>query len=541
MPNAIDLYSGIGGWALGLKMANIDVVKSYEWWSEANTTHNNNFDTTNEEINIRELTKKSLPRPGSIDFIVGSPPCTQFSFANRGGNGDINDGLLDIRKFLEVIRYLRPKAWAMENIPRVAKILNTELGIGGSLHEFRNIVPNIIVVNIADYGVPQNRIRMIAGNFPVELFQSYTKRIPKLTLGDIINSLNVNPVIDPIYGNKITKELLIDHEKETPLNMEEERMNRSAKTFHPVYNKMNFPDRLNKPSRTVTATCTRVSRESIVVDDEIHTNQYRRLTIRERASIQSFPVSFQFYGNSYSSRIKMIGNAIPPLLTYYIANSMLGTRTEKIKLPREIGYIHQIPKTLPKEVFPEINGKNYSMTRKFKSAIPNLRFGSGVRFELENRFDNGYVYWNVNFIYGNSKEIMTIDLDKNLFNKVVSRLDHYTVANLDEVFLKDMKSIHGLNSADLQYIWCHKKIGVGPYEITDKLGTIADSILKKIDETDVSDDILQLLQEGRFFQNKSNICNTKYINNSKQIFVGLLIGSWFNSRLDLKIQTPLPK
>lgn len=86
---AIDLYSGIGGWTLGLKMSSIDVVASYEWWSEANNTHNMNFDTLNKDINIRTMPFDMLQKPGTIDFIVGSPPCTQFSFANKGGGGNL--------------------------------------------------------------------------------------------------------------------------------------------------------------------------------------------------------------------------------------------------------------------------------------------------------------------------------------------------------------------------------------------------------------------------------------------------------------------
>ena len=42
---AIDLYAGIGGWSLGLKLAGIEVVKSYEWWQPAIDTHNGNHQT----------------------------------------------------------------------------------------------------------------------------------------------------------------------------------------------------------------------------------------------------------------------------------------------------------------------------------------------------------------------------------------------------------------------------------------------------------------------------------------------------------------
>ena len=152
--NAIDLYSGIGGWTMGMKLSGINNVASYEWWHEANLTHNLNFKTNHEEIDIRKINPKELDFGKTIDFVVGSPPCTQFSYANKGGNGDINDGLVDIRKFLDIVEHLNPKYWAMENVPRVAGILEKELEFGGSLVRYKKLVKTIMIVDSADYGVP---------------------------------------------------------------------------------------------------------------------------------------------------------------------------------------------------------------------------------------------------------------------------------------------------------------------------------------------------------------------------------------------------
>ena len=74
---AIDLYSGIGGWTLGLKMSTVENVASFEWWSDANHTHNMNYGTDHEEVDIRQLELKSLPEPGTIDLVLGSPPCSE--------------------------------------------------------------------------------------------------------------------------------------------------------------------------------------------------------------------------------------------------------------------------------------------------------------------------------------------------------------------------------------------------------------------------------------------------------------------------------
>lgn len=69
---AIDFYSGVGGWSLGLGLAGIEVVASYEWWKTANRTNElNNHHPTN-TVDIRLLSLDSLPV--GIDVVVGSPP-----------------------------------------------------------------------------------------------------------------------------------------------------------------------------------------------------------------------------------------------------------------------------------------------------------------------------------------------------------------------------------------------------------------------------------------------------------------------------------
>src|SRR6185312_10956667 len=146
---AIDLYSGVGGWSLGLALAGIDVVASYEWWAPANNTNNANNGHKTFEVDIRKLPLASLPK--SIDLVVGSPPCTQFSFSNRGGKGNVADGLKDVETFLEVVDYLRPKAWAMENVPRVSKILAAAFQKGGVFERFKHLKPQILVVDMSEY------------------------------------------------------------------------------------------------------------------------------------------------------------------------------------------------------------------------------------------------------------------------------------------------------------------------------------------------------------------------------------------------------
>lgn len=518
---AIDLYSGIGGWTLGMKMSSVENVESFEWWSEANLTHNLNFGTDHEEVDIRKLSLESLPEPGTINFVLGSPPCTQFSYANRGGNGDIADGLKDIHKFLEVVNYLKPKYWAMENVPRVSNILKRELGIGGQLYKFRQLFTVNTIVNSADYGVPQSRKRMIAGNFPFELFNAYKVAIPTRTLQEVLDALTKDIIIDPIFGIELSAGEVTDNYHEDSLSPEEERINREAKTYHPVYNKMSFPDQVTRPSRTVTATCTRVSRESIIVKDERNPKKYRRLNIRERALVQSFPITYQLHGKSFSSRFKMIGNAIPPLLAYYVLQSMLETPVKELKAPSEVAYKHK-PASVADPVKMDTAGSKYPAKRNFKFAVPHLRFGSGVRFDLSNSFQEGKVEWRIAFYYGNSKKIKSLSLNEEVLSATLEYLDF----SIREAIQKELQQLDWLfddfDSAILQKVWCKKEKGLHPFEIIDQLGKVA----KKLVDRFFPEPSVELSELAHVILHEE--INQKLARYSNLIIVGFIVGSWGN-------------
>lgn len=528
---AIDLYSGIGGWTLGLKMAGIEVISSYEWWKDANNTHNKNFGTNHIEKDIRQLDLESdLPAPENVDFVVGSPPCTQFSFANRGGNGDLADGLIDIYKFLEVVDYLKPKYWAMENVPRVAGILRSEIQEGRSLSKFKHLFDGeygtIEVYDSSEFGVAQNRRRMIAGNFPRNLFESYRQTTPERHLGDIIDTLSRNDTIDPNYGHSIPN--LTDHIHESPLTDEERRMNHDAKAYHPVYNKMSFPDRLDRPSRTVTALCTRVSRESIIVPES---NGFRRLTVRERGCIQSFPADYQFYSNSYGGKLKMIGNAVPPMLTYYLAKSMLETPLENIKPPKSEKLIKDNTDNLPKFFEPDLQGSKFSWSRSFWLAVPGLRFGSGVRFELRNLSNKEIekTFWWVNFHYGNSKKMKQLSLTRERFDEVRESLILLDIEIEDKIsgFIRFVESV---DVDGLQQNWTNKdRSKNSPIWLVDRLGEFADDLIYTLKEIH-SDKHGKLAELTEIILRNGNgeLDNKKLVDFPEIVLSGMLIGSIFN-------------
>lgn len=541
---AIDLYSGIGGWTLGFKMAGIEVASSYEWWKDANNTHNKNFGSTHNERDIRKLRLEDLPNPDNIEFVIGSPPCTQFSYANRGGNGDIADGLIDIHKFLEVVEYLNPRYWAMENVPRVANILKREIQEDGSLYRFAHLFANdgIRVYDSSDFGVPQKRKRMIAGNLPFDLLESYKNFTPTLTMGDILEALNGDTITDPIYGTVLSREELTDHIKEIPLSAEEARINGDAKSYHTVYNKMSFPDRWEKPSRTITALCTRVSRESIIVEDE--EGDLRRLTVRERGCLQSFPINYQYYSNSYGGKLKMIGNEVPPVLTFYIAQSMLETDVENLILPNQANNPIVIPDELPIIHNPDNRGAKYSWSRSFWLAVPGLRFGSGVRFELRNYHDkrDKSSSWRMNFFYGNSKNIKKKELDLYLFGRgstIINELNDNSLNTLIQEFIVFCEAIDILG---LQQNWTNKdRERNNPIDLIDRIGEFSSSFKNVLEKEHISQTTLLNFIEGELKNEEGKIENKKLSDEPIKVFIGLILGSCFNAIMEGKrVQLEFP-
>jgi DNA (cytosine-5)-methyltransferase 1 len=517
---AIDLYSGIGGWTLGMKLSGIENIASFEWWEEANKTHNYNFKTDHKEINIREIdVTRDLIFEDKIDFVVGSPPCTQFSFANKGGNGNIEDGLIDIYKFLEVVEHLKPTYWAMENVPRVASILEKELLIGGSLERFRHLVKVITIVDCSQYGVPQSRKRMVAGDFPFYLFDSYKKTILKKTLGDVISALSQESIVDPNYGYKEERLNVTELENESDLTVEEERINRDSKTYHPVYNKMAFPENLDKPSRTVTATCTRVSRESIIVKSR---TGYRRLNVRERGVVQGFPITYQFYGKTLSAKFKMIGNAVPPLLTYYLFQSMQNTSILDLKHPDESPYTHKKPEHPTFQSKLDVPSRKYSDKRRFQFAIPNLRFGSGVRFELSNYPSDFNTKWSFKFFYGNSKNIKEIVLDRTMKDK----LGKIVNTTHNHVFTECAEKINGryekFKSENIQEVWTSTEVNREVFDFIDDIGECVKTIIQE-----ASFDCV----DNRLLESILNEKNKKLLENSDKVITGLYFLSTLNTEI----------
>ena len=529
---AIDLYCGVGGWSLGLELSGIRVVEGIDISPTAVETYAKNLGGNVRECDMRSLELASLPL--DVDVVVGSPPCTQFSYSNKGGSGDLVDGMVDLRAFLAAVAHVRPRFWIMENVPRVARIIEAEMSTGGELVEFAHLVDSVRVVDLSEFGLPQRRKRCIVGRFPEELLLSYRARTPSLTLRNVIGSFGTECYEDVMYGTRIPLARLSDHIVEDPLTDEEVRLNVEAKAHHPVYNGMKFPDDLDRPSRTLTATCTKVSRESIVIEDNRVKGDFRRLTIRERASLQGFPGEFGFFAPSYTAKIQLIGNALPPLFSYYIGCALRGVSARRLRHPWERKQT-TLAQERPPETVPRTAKYRFPDGRRFRAAIPGLRFNSGVRFQMSNSFESGSPRWGVDFRYGTPKDVRVTGLESETLSLLA---DDWAVAEefaaLDVGGASLSEALAGGNPHwSLQQVWLHRMSGTGPFEVLDELGRLAREVGERIEKLDrgVVWGRVRHVLTASLSADESLIGEGKLSERRSLIYAGMIVGCWFNNIL----------
>lgn len=404
----VDLFCGAGGFSEGFRQMGFQVTYAVDIWKPAVVTHEKNHpQTTALEADVLELDPGDL---GKVDVLIGSPPCTQFSFANKGGKGDRAEGMKLVLRYLEFVASIRPRYWIMENVPRLLETLPAEVdlreaGLSGGVVR----IPRREILNSADYGVPQKRLRLFSGNYPlprkthadssVSLDAWTDSRLqPWVPMRRVIEGLP-DPLTGPVQGTvtdpnypdiSIPATKLTEHFYDSRMSIEEAESNRRAKTDHSWYGRMKFPDDLDRPARTIMATQLKSSRETIalVAASKGSVKRYRQPTVRECACLQSFPITYQFWGGNPTAQYMLVGNAVPPLMARALARAILEAEgivppktpilvTDVVEVPPLVDYSQRTRKRL----------RALPLDRKFRDHIPGARMG-GVRVDFDNMGGN---------------------------------------------------------------------------------------------------------------------------------------------------------
>jgi DNA (cytosine-5)-methyltransferase 1 len=235
----------------------------------------------------------------------------------------------------------------------------------------------------------------------------------------------------------------------------------------------------------------------------------------------------------------MVGNAIPPSFTYLVANAALRVKPKALVPFARAGAALTVPEELPSVTAPDREGRSYPAGRRFRSAIPHLRFKSGMRFDFSNDFTSGHPVWRTNFYFGPSKDIRQVDLDGELLSflkrtPLVSKALRKCGPDLEQA----RQVLRGFSSLDLQQVWTRRAKGVGPFQITDLLGSLADCLHERLETQDHDLTAIQDLVcsvAGDESEIEFDLPGrAKLRRNALRILSGFVVGSWFNSLVEDK-------
>lgn len=323
-PNVVDLFCGAGGLSIGFEKAGFNVTYGVDREEEIIQTWEKNHDAIN-GLNF-DLAQKSIEEVTSefnkeLDGIIGGPPCKDFSKTNQKVDLDRNNLVLT---FANYITELEPEFFLLENVRQLTtKYDNILDSFYDSLKENYNI--NHRLIDAADYGVPQHRIRAFVLGVRKES-STDNLNLPKPTHGPDSNSdkgliscgevLSDTDIVKNKEDYKCTSKhahLLDDIPNGMNYSFYTEKLGHPSPKFEW---RSRFSDYLykadpDKPVRTIKAKPGAAS-------GPFHWEN-RRFTETELKKLQSFPKEFDFSTENYAKITEMIGNSVPPAQSYAIA------------------------------------------------------------------------------------------------------------------------------------------------------------------------------------------------------------------------------
>lgn len=334
----LDLFCGCGGMSLGFEQAGYNILLGIDIWEDALATYVKNHKNHNtlcaDLSNLKaEIVEEKIGH-AKVDVIIGGPPCQGFSIA---GKRIINDERNSLYKaFVRMVGHFKPKAFVLENVPNI-------LSIGGGvvrdsiIHDF-SVLGYTVVTKIllaSDYGVPQNRRRAIfVGLFDGGVFEYPLKKFDvPISCKEAISDLPYETIEE---GGAYPSEPQSEYQQLMRIGSDGV-YNHDITIHNPQTKKIisKVPDGGNykdlpielQNTRKVHIAWTRLNskKPSITIDTghnhHFHYEYNRVPTARESARIQSFPDMFVFIG-SKTSKLKQIGNAVPPLMAQSIAEQL---------------------------------------------------------------------------------------------------------------------------------------------------------------------------------------------------------------------------
>jgi len=288
----LDLFAGCGGLSLGFEAAGFKTI-GFEMDAAATATYNKNL--SGQCFSEKLYLDFDYP---DADIVIGGPPCQPFSLGgHQKGMEDARDGF---PIFIDAVKRLEPRVFMFENVRGLLysnkwyfELILKELHKLGYIIEYK-------LLNAVNYGVPQNRERLFVVGHRSR-FSFPKPRQKRVTVGEAIgDTMHTSP-----EGSKFLTE----------------SMDRYVAKYEKASYCINPRDLYaDKPARTLT--CRNLAGATGDMQRvRLLNGMRRRLLHAEAARLQSFPDWFEFVGNE-TQRFNQIGNAVPPLLAYTLAQSL---------------------------------------------------------------------------------------------------------------------------------------------------------------------------------------------------------------------------
>lgn len=345
--STVSLFSGCGGLDLGLEQAGFRTVFATDSDVRCSETYGKNFcDTPFAHVGIGDLSYEHLEavlsvNEGAVDLLAGGPPCPPFSksrFYRKEKPRALDDpnGHETITGYLRVLKWLRPRAFLLENVKGLAYKVHSD-ALNMIVSSAKNLGYNVSVatLNAADFGVPQMRERC----FVVGVLEG-TFEFPKathnkqgcdglplwVTAGEAIGDLDTEENASDeghFAGGKFHHLLERIPPGENYLHLTAERgCPDPAFKWRSRYWSYLLKLSPEKPSWTVQA------RRSNNMGP-LHWRN-RILRIEEVKRLQTFPDDF-FLSGTVEQQWRQIGNAVPPLLAQALGRKIAGCLNQETK------------------------------------------------------------------------------------------------------------------------------------------------------------------------------------------------------------------
>ena len=363
MASFISLFSGAGGLDIGLERGGWDCRFATDFDPVAIATLEGNqgreigrgrkalADAVIKRTDVRDLTGAAILAEiggsrGSVPLLAGGPPCQSWSSAGNQQGFDDPRGLL-VRDYLRIAAEIDARWLVFENVRGLLTARGPDGVPGSALAQVRRSLlqrgwqTQVELLNAADYGVPQRRVRLIligfrAGDAPT--IPTPTHAGNWKTLGECLAA------IAPASGDDIIRpsgKMSADLEH-LPAGSGAKSPGKRESTRpggHWGYKQGAFIADLGLPARTVTAN----PQQDWIRDPVLG---LRRLCPRECAALQTFPEDWRFEGKR-NDQYRLIGNAVPPALAMKLG-AALATHISRVGSAKAAGWseLHPLPERL---------------------------------------------------------------------------------------------------------------------------------------------------------------------------------------------------